>query len=408
MEQRKTWQQPWQYAESIAVVIGLAIVGFALQLFSGKFNFLLISSPVNLIIGGIIVLISILAGIKRKTAFCQWFTGVPLAVSLLGGLLVLSIFMGLTPQMENIDPHHRNLAVLLGFRQMTSSWAFVILYTVTLLSLGGLIVRRLINFKVKDYVFYLMHTGLWVLLFAAGLGAADLRRYVMFVNEGETEWRVFNQNEKPLELPLAIQLNDFQMEEYPPKLTVIDRLTGEAQPKEKPQYVQIDEKVMSGKLLDYDIVIDKYIQNAVRNSDSSYTEVSMPGATPAALVRVRNLKDNTEKNGWICGGSVAQLYMMLPLTEKLAMVMTQAEPKRFVSDINVYTEDEKSVSALLEVNKPLKIGSWMIYQYGYDTNLGKASPYSSFELVYDPWKGLVYIGILLFAVGSLFLIIKKN
>ncbi len=81
--------------------------------------------------------------------------------------------------------------------------------------------------------------------------------------------------------------------------------------------------------------------------------------------------------------------------------MTRPEPKRFASDIGVYTRSGKSVRHLLEVNKPLSIDDWTIYQYGYDNEMGKASAYSSFELVYDPWLKLVYVGIVLFALGSL-------
>ena len=39
-----------------------------------------------------------------------------------------------------------------------------------------------------------------------------------------------------LELPVAIKLNDFYMEEYPPKLVVIDRNAGEVQPETKPAF----------------------------------------------------------------------------------------------------------------------------------------------------------------------------
>lgn len=405
---RQIWQFPWRYTESIFIVLGIIVVGFALQLTVGKFDFLLLSSPINYILLGAIILFLIILSFFRKSQFYQWFTGVPFSVSLIGGLLIMTLIMGLVPQMAKLDPHQHDIWTLLGLRQVTTCWSFVMVYFVTILSLGGLIVRRLIKFKARDYAFYFNHIGLWVLMVAAGLGASDMKRFVMHVEEGKTEWRVYNDQGDVLDLPLAIQLNDFVMEEYPPKLAIIDRDSGNVQPQNKPQYMQIDDNFPTGKLLDWEVTIKEYIHEAVRNSDSTYTKVPMPGSTPATLVEAKNLLTGEIKKGWVCGGNMAQLYMTLPLTDQFTMVMTQPEPKKFMSDIEVYTEDGQYEKVILEVNKPLRIGNWTIYQYSYDSSAGKASSYSSFELVYDPWLYLVYIGIGLFALGSICLMWSGN
>ena len=80
-------------------------------------------------------------------------------------------------------------------------------------------------------------------------------------------------------------------------------------------------------------------------------------------------------------------------------------PKRFASDISVYTEDGKNVHGTVEVNKPLKVNGWKIYQYGYDNALGSKSPYSVFMLVKDPWLPAVYTGIFLMLAGALSLML---
>lgn len=402
------WQFPWRYKESIVFVVGIIIVGFMLQLLIGKFNFYLLQYPVNIILGIGIVLFLILFSFARKSAFYQWFSGVPFSVTIIGGMLILSLIMGLTPQLVKVNPHDHDIFTQLGFRQVTTSWAFVLIYFLTILSLGSLIVRRLIAFKKQDYAFYLNHIGLWVLLFAAGLGSADIKRYVMHVREGEVEWRVYSENDDVLELPIAIQLNDFDMEEYPPKLAVIDRNTGIPLPEEKPEYFQIDLKKREGTLANWDINLDEYIHQAIRNSDSTYQEVPMPGSSPAAKVTATNKQTGAISKGWVCGGNIAQLYMTLPLDSQYCIVMTKPEPKRFTSDINVFTEDGGDEHTILEVNKPLKIGSWTIYQYGYDNDAGKMSTYSSMELVYDPWLNAVYLGIILLAMGSICLLWSGN
>ena len=76
-------------------------------------------------------------------------------------------------------------------------------------------------------------------------------------------------------------------------------------------------------------------------------------------------------------------------------------PKRFASDISVYTENGKNVRGTVEVNKPLNVNGWKIYQYGYDVRYGAESPYSVFQLVRDPWIFWVYLGIFMMIAGAL-------
>ena len=393
---RKIWSTPWRYAESIAVVVALLVIGYLLQIVVGEFNFFLLAKPANYVIACVITFICIAIGLRcTKSSFARWLSGVEMSVSLIVALLLLTIIMGFTPQ----TTHSHSL---LGFDVMTSSWAFVIIYTITLISLGALVVRRLRVFRIKDYGFYLNHFGLWLFLLCSGVGYADMERYIMHVREGETEWRVYDDYENIKELPIAITLHDFDMDYYPPKLAIIDLDNGEVLPNGKGDYFQIDNDIPKGNLNGWEIEINQYIHNAVRNSDSTYQEVHMPGATPAA--KVTAIKDGIIRTGWICGGNQAQLFMTLSLDDKTSMVMTVCEPRKFISEVEVYTKSEKNISAAIEVNKPLRVDNWVIYQYGYDNNAGRLSSYSSFELVYDPWIIPVYIGILMMMVGSLSMI----
>lgn len=402
---KKMWQHPWGYPESVAIVLGIVVVGFLLQLTIGSFSFYLLTAPINYIIGALMVVFCFITAFFKKTRFINWFSGVYFSVSLIIALLVLSIILGLTPQTAQIEtPDTSNIFVLLGFDRMTRTWAFVLVYFITLLSLGVLIARRLRAFKWRDYGFYLNHIGLWIVFFAAGLGYADIERYVMHVQEGETEWRVYDDFGNVVELPIAIHLIDFDMEEYPPKLAIIDRETGQVQPVKRPDYYQIDTKELKSKLNQWNLQVDEYIHEAVRISDSTYREVPMPGSTPAARITITHPQTGEQHSGWVCGGNQSQLYMTLPLDEEYAVVMTQTEPKRFMSDVEIYTEDGHEKKGVLEVNKPIEIGHWTAYQYGYDDAMGRLSSYSSIELVRDPWKNTVYLGFLLIALGTIAMI----
>ena len=396
---RKFWQSPWRYKETAVCVGSIVFLGVILQLLVGSFDFTKLQFPVNVILGGILFLFLLAFSIKRKSPFYQWFSGVQMAVALIISLVFLTIVMGFIPQVTNSQSVSKGVAFHLGLTHLTSAWYFVLIYFLTLLSLGALIIRRLCSFKIKDYAFYFNHIGLWILLFAAGMGTADIKRYVMYIREGETQWQVYNSKNEIIALPIAIKLNDFYMEEYPPKLTVIDKETGLPQPKDKPDYFQIDEKQLNGQIAGWAVSVKQYIHESVSSSDSTYYKAQVPLASPAAKVNIINPSLNVYKEGWVCAGNIFQLYQVLNLNEQYCLAMTRPEPKRFYSDITIYTADGKQAHTVLEVNKPYKIGNWMLYQYGYDSNAGKLSMYSSIELVYDPWIIPVYVGIMLLACG---------
>ncbi len=401
--ERSWWRTPWGYKESLAVVAGLSVVGLLLQISLGNFNVELLEYPVGLIAILLVIVLNIWMLLRYRSPFFVWMSGVPLSVSVIAAVLFFALIMGLVPQSASAHSHS-----LLGFDTMTRSWPFVLLYCLLVVNLSMVTSRRMLNFNWRDYAFYLNHVGLLLLLVAAGIGAADLRRYVMHVQEGETEWRVYSENGDVLELPLAIQLNDFYMEEYIPKLAIIDRNTGMAIPEGRPQMLQLDTVRTTGSIAGWQIEVKEYIHEAIRNSDSTYRHVPMPGSCPAVMVRVVNSSEDFDRTAWICGGNFAQLYMTMELDEELILVMTRPEPKLYRSDVVVYTRSEEVISAQIEVNKPLKVDNWHIYQYSYDSDRGKASTLSSFELVYDPWLPWVYVGLWMFIAGSVLLIWEGN
>ncbi len=413
-KKKPLWQSPWKYKESIIFLLGLLVIGILLQLIAGEFPYSILIYPVNLYCGIFIILGLILFSFRSTSQVYQWISGIPFSVTIIGFLLILTLIMGITPQLSfSGETEHQDWISKLGFRNMTSSWPFVILYFFTLFSLGSLIIRRIKKFSWQDYAFYLNHVGLWIILFFAGLGATDIRRFEMHVEEGKTEWRVYNKNDEVLELPIAIQLNDFYMEEYEPKLVIIDK-KGTPLPQKNPVYFQIDKKHPVGTLAEgYEISVKKYIHDAMRKGDS-YEAIKMTGSCPAAFVTAKNKKTGKITEGWVSSGSPYILYQSLNLTDNLLLVMTQPEPKKFVSDIVAYTkpkaekEEGKNIPYKLEVNYPLKIDDWTIYQYSYDTKAGKLSTYSSFELVYDPWVHYVYAGMVLLACGCICLLWKGN
>jgi len=411
---RKLWQFPWGYPEAALFVAGITLVGFMLQLTVGHFDFGLLHFPANLI--ALAILIGLIAlGIRyQSTLLIRWIAGVPLAIALTVALLLFGFYMELTPQLSRLPSQSTDLVSRLGFRMVTSSWPFVLLYTLTLIALGITTFKRLLRFSQRDITFLCNHLGLWILLVSAGFGAADMMRVVMHVRIGETEWRVFNKNEEALELPIAITLKKFTMEEYPPNLTIIDRqIEPSSQPqtddkpqpqvKRKQEFFQIDPKRPAGRLGDWAITLDEYLHTAVRIG-GEYRLSPMPESTPAAKVTARNLLTGETKTDWIsAGGNVPGFFSALPLDDQQILVMSQPEPKRYASDITIIPKDGAPFDTVLEVNKPASVGNWKIYQFGYEKELGKMSSWSEMELVFDPWLLPAQIGMGLMAIGALLL-----
>ena len=110
--------------------------------------------------------------------------------------------------------------------------------------------------------------------------------------------------------------------------------------------------------------------------------------------------DNPEWRAIQEDGAMFEPGLAIELHRFIMDVYEDGSPKRFASEISVYTEDGKEVSGTVDVNKPLKVNGWKIYQYGYDVQRGPESEYSVFMLVRDPWLPAVYLGIFLMLAGA--------
>lgn len=68
-----------------------------------------------------------------------------------------------------------------------------------------------------------------------------------------------NEHGKLIELSLAIELKDFTIDEYPPKLMLIDNETGRTLPEKAPEHLLLEEGVTDGRLVDWLVTIRQTI-----------------------------------------------------------------------------------------------------------------------------------------------------
>ena len=101
-------------------------------------------------------------------------------------------------------------------------------------------------------------------------------------------------------------------------------------------------------------------------------------------------------------------FRMMPLTIELKRFTLETyddgTPKRYASELRIKTQKGDTLTATVEVNKPVEVDGWMIYQYGYDTQKDAKSQTSVLELVSDPWLPFVYTGICMMLAGVLLLL----
>lgn len=429
------WNKPYTLKEGTAIVAGLLVTGGLLQVTLGPLEWGLFAWPANFITLILFVLLLIVAFLLRKRSyFCLFMSTMQAAIPAIAAAAILTLIMGVTKQVAEgkrpMDP--------VGLTKMLSFWPFILVYVWMTAIVGEVTINQIARFSWRRFPTLVSHVGLFLILTCGTLGSADMLRVKMYCETGQPEWRGLDAFNNVHQLPVAIQLEKFTIDEYPPKLMLIDK-TGRPLPQDKPENLLVDNGMKSGQLLDCKIDILKRIDNAVpvmlskmigkmpegmmgnirmdslgqaRNKDG-YIASDASGSACALLVRVTrgvNANGSSDSNlikgqkqvvtGWITSGSYLFPYQALRLKNGRMLAMPNREPRRFASLVNIYTQSGQNIQTEIEVNKPFTIEGWKIYQLSYNEQMGKWSNLSVFELVTDPWLPVVYIGIFMLLIGS--------
>ncbi len=406
---------------------GIAVTGLLLQLTIGPLEWRTFLWPANMVALLLLVGTLVLLHTLRQNVYVARFLATPLmAVPTLVAVVIVTVIMGFTRQVsstsEPIDA--------LGLSKMLQCWPFVLEYVLMAVVIGMTALKQLSAFSVRRMPSLMCHVGLFIFLACGTLGNADMQRLRMFCENGKPEWRGLDEQQHVVELPLAVQLNKFDIKEYTPKLMLVDD-TGRALPLEKPAMMTAA-KNAKGRLMGWNVEILQYMEDALpvaldnmaRNmqgemskmirmdslgtllSKDGYRESSTPGA--ATVVRIRATRGKEVKEGWVSTGSYRFAAPTVQLTPEIRLAMSSREPERFSSDVDIYTQSGTAQKAVITVNNPVTVEGWKIYQYSYNEQMGKWSNYSVLELVRDPWLPAVYTGIFLILAGAIGIFITAN
>ena len=397
------FQSVWKMKEGFALCAGLVVVGAALQWSVGPIRWQLLAFPLNFILLLLFVaLLGLCYALRRKSPLFAFLLTAQAAVPTLVAAALLTIVMGLTRQVPAASP----AADPLGLTKMLSFWPFVLVYFGLALIVGLIAIDRTLHFRWQRLPALLSHWGIFIAIVAATLGSADMQRLRLTANTTSPEWRATDEQGHVHELPLAIQLHKFTLDEYPPKLLLIDSKTGKSLiGKQEP--LLIDKHFKSGELGEWRVRLLQYHEHAapVMTADTThYVAWGSSGAVTALEVEAQRMQSGQPVGqpvrGWITAGSYMFPYQELNLAPKVSLVMARREPARYASRIQVLTASQQNVLTTVEVNKPFAIEGWNIYQLSYDEAMGRWSETSTFELVGDPWLPAVYVGIYLLLAGA--------
>ena len=199
-------------AEGGTICCFLVAMGMLLQVVAGSVRWDLMAWPVNILVllaASLCILMMHLC--RNRVRLFHWMGTLQAGIPALVACVMMTMLMGVTRQVPDghvpTDP--------IGITDMLSFWPFVLVYVWLAVLLGMVCLTRLSHLSLRSIPFLLNHFGLLLALVAGTLGNADMQRLRMMVQEGKTEWRAMDAHHRVHELPVAIELHDFAIEEGP-------------------------------------------------------------------------------------------------------------------------------------------------------------------------------------------------
>lgn len=89
--------------------------------------------------------------------------------------------------------------------------------------------------------------------------------------------------------------------------------------------------------------------------------------------------------------------------KSMADTLIRLQPTLKEVSLNVCIQkNEKQIEKTIAVNKPQNYNGWKIYLYSFNEQKGKQSNTSVIELIKEPWQPIVFLGLGMLILGSLF------
>jgi hypothetical protein len=394
---RRLFQHPWEFRESALFTAGAVFAGFIVQYAASGQGVALSHLPFNAIALALFALLVFSAGLAfRNTQLVKWFGGIPLGLCLIFAIALLSLIGGIVPQTA---VKAGSLPALLGINKIFSSWPFAITILLFLANLGLSLSWRLVPFKLKNLQFILFHAGFWIALSCAIFGSPDLQRLVVPIEEGKSNNVGYTmESETPQQLPFSVFLHDFSLEEYPPQLLLYDPHSGKLFEEHSKANILV-RKGITASWTGVKIQVLDFIPFALPGKNGDPEPADRIAGIPYAKIRIIST-NAAPREEWITTGS-PMVDTKDAQVGSLYLGIRPGTPKAFRSEVTVQDEKGNKTNATLEVNHPINVMDWKLYQMGYDEKAGRWSKLSLIEVIRDPWLPAVYLGFFMIMAGNI-------
>ena len=206
-----TSRKPWGMTAGGLVCMAIVAAGLLLQAVLGPVHWEGMAWPVNAIVLAVMLLgIVLMTLLRGKVRLFRWMATLQAGIPAMVACAMLTVLMGVARQV----PSEHAAADPIGITAMLSFWPFVMSYFWLMVLVGMTCLTRL-RPRWRNVPFLLNHLGIFIALVAGTLGNADMQRLRMMVQEGTTEWRAVDVRRNVRELPIAIELHDFTIQESP-------------------------------------------------------------------------------------------------------------------------------------------------------------------------------------------------
>lgn len=201
----------WGMTRGCFICIGWIAVGMVLQMTAGPVLWDVMSWPVNAVVLAVMLLgILSMHLLRGHVRLFRWMATLQAGIPAMVTCAMMTVLMGVTRQV----PSGHQPVEPIGISAMLSFWPFVLSY-LWLTVLVGMVCMTRLRLSWRNIPFLLNHLGLFIALVAGTLGNADMQRLHTTVQEGKTEWRAVDSRHGVHQLPIAIELHDFFIEEQP-------------------------------------------------------------------------------------------------------------------------------------------------------------------------------------------------
>ena len=384
----------WGYKRAFLRCALLFVVGTTLQLAVGDIDSSLLHYPWGLILAvNYLYLLVVAYAMRNRWRWLRQLGDDKACLSSLAAFGAIVIVFGLTRQ----DPAREGLVGALGFSRMTSSWPFNLLLFYFMTTLGIRTVSDIHHLRDRRMAAVLTHLGVFVLLVAGTFGSGDTVRCMVTTRVGTPVSIGRDDAGHEVRLPFALTLDDFSIEEYPPKLYLLDTRRESS----SREFLSVEADGAEAVIGDWRIRAEHSLDMAGRlPEESDWRAMKHVGAAPAVYASAENTVTGERFSGWVSCGSHIFEPSYLMLDDGMAVAMPRREAKRYLSRVNIMEEGGIRRDVEIEVNHPARVGSWRVYQVGYDTSKGRWSDTSVLECIRDPWYGAAHLALwMLLAAG---------